>query len=88
MTSQMSPNTAGPFTPQVQQTPASANGNYAGFGGYNMLGMGLPAMGVLNGFPYNAAQLGNFNQVRTASFDVDFQYHSQQHVFFFATCSV
>lgn len=61
MPSQMSPNTAGPFTPQLQQTPASANGNYANFGGYNMLGMGLPAMGVLNGFPYSA-QLGNFNQ--------------------------
>ena len=63
MPSQMSPNTAGPFTPQSQQS-ASANGNgYSNFGGYNMLGMGLPAMGMLNGFPYGG-QMGNFNQVR------------------------
>ncbi|CAL1711477.1 unnamed protein product [Somion occarium] len=62
MQSQMSPNTGGPFTPQNQQTPASANGNaYGGFGGYNMLGMGIPGMGVLNGFPYNG-QMGNFGQ--------------------------
>ncbi|KAI0090552.1 hypothetical protein BDY19DRAFT_717398 [Irpex rosettiformis] len=55
---QMSPNTAGPFTPQTQQTPASANGNgYGGFSGYNML-MGMP--GMLNGF-YNS-QMGNFTQ--------------------------
>ena len=62
--SQMSPNTAGPFTPQTQQTPASANGNasYAGFGGYNMLAMSMPGMGVLNGFPYNN-QMGSFSQV-------------------------
>ncbi|KAL4249239.1 RRM domain-containing protein [Abortiporus biennis] len=62
MPSQMSPNTAGPFTPQTQQTPASANGNgYGGFGAYNMLGMGLPGMSVLNGFAY-ANQMGNFGQ--------------------------
>ena len=63
MPSQMSPNTAGPFTPQTQQTPASANGgaSYGGFGGYNML-MGMPGMGVLNGFPYSS-QMGNFSQV-------------------------
>ena len=62
--SQMSPNTAGPYTPQSTQPPASANGNvgYGGFGGYNMLGMGIPGMNVLNGFPYNG-QVGNFNQV-------------------------
>ncbi|CCM03933.1 uncharacterized protein FIBRA_06085 [Fibroporia radiculosa] len=68
--SQMSPNTAGPFTPQQQQPPQSANGNnlnangaYGGFNGYNMLGMGLPAMGMgmLGGFPYNA-QMANFAQ--------------------------
>ena len=59
---QMSPNTAGPFTPQTQQTPASANGNgYGGFGGYNML-MGMP--GMLSGFYNN--QMGNFNQVSTS----------------------
>ncbi|KIP04984.1 hypothetical protein PHLGIDRAFT_74996 [Phlebiopsis gigantea 11061_1 CR5-6] len=62
MSSQMSPNTAGPFSAQLQQTPASANGgaSYGGFGGYNML-MGMPGMGVLNGFPYNN-QMGNFSQ--------------------------
>lgn len=66
MSSQMSPNTAGPFSAQLQQTPASANGGaaYAGFGGYNML-MGMPGMGVLNGFPYNN-QMGNFSQVSTS----------------------
>jgi hypothetical protein len=65
MSSQMSPNTAGPFTPQTQQAPASANGGaaYGGFGGYNMLAMAMPGMGVLNGFPYNN-QMGNFSQVR------------------------
>ncbi|KAI0820968.1 hypothetical protein BC629DRAFT_1278163 [Irpex lacteus] len=55
---QMSPNTQGPFTPQTQQTPISANGNsYGGFGGYNML-MGMP--GMLSGFYNN--QMSNFNQ--------------------------
>ena len=69
MSSQMSPNTAGPYTPQSTQPPASANGavGYAGFGGYNMLGMGIPGMNVLNGFPYNG-QVGNFNQVRLQSY--------------------
>ena len=63
MSSQMSPNTAGPFTPQTAQTPASANGAYTGFGGYNMLSMGIPGMSVLNGFPY-ASQMNAFAQVR------------------------
>ena len=59
--SQLSPNTAGPFTPQTQQTPASANGTaYNGFNGYNMLSMGIP--GMLNGFPYTN-QMGSFAQV-------------------------
>jgi len=62
--SQMSPNTAGPFTPQQQQPPsangANGNGPYGGFNGYNML-MGLPAMGMLGGFPYNT-QMMNFAQ--------------------------
>lgn len=63
MQSQMSPNTAGPFTPQPQQTPAGANGgSYGGFGGYNMLAMGMSPMGILNGFPYSS-QMGNFSQV-------------------------
>ncbi|KAI0645141.1 hypothetical protein C8Q79DRAFT_927385 [Trametes meyenii] len=64
MPSQMSPNTAGPYTPQQQQPP-SANPNsanpYNPFGGYNMLGMGLPQMGVLGGFAYNG-QMANFAQ--------------------------
>ncbi|PCH36596.1 hypothetical protein WOLCODRAFT_28674 [Wolfiporia cocos MD-104 SS10] len=63
--SQMSPNTAGPYTPQQQQPPSAngANGNspYGGFGGYNMLSMGIPNMGMLGGFPYNA-QMANFAQ--------------------------
>ncbi|KAI0359526.1 hypothetical protein OH77DRAFT_1434665 [Trametes cingulata] len=75
MPGQMSPNTAGPYTPQQTQpgqqqgqqgqpqsavTPNSAN-PYGGFGGYNMLGMGLPQMGVLGGFAYNG-QMANFAQ--------------------------
>ncbi|KAF9812588.1 hypothetical protein IEO21_06110 [Rhodonia placenta] len=61
--SQMSPNTAGPFTPSQQQPSANGNGNghYNAFNGYNMLGMGLPNMGILGGFPYNA-HMANFAQ--------------------------
>lgn len=66
MSQQMSPNTAGPYTPQSQQPP-SANPNsanpYNGFNGYNMLGMGLPTMGVLGGFAYNGQMAANFAQV-------------------------
>ncbi|OCH83927.1 hypothetical protein OBBRIDRAFT_840095 [Obba rivulosa] len=73
MPSQMSPNTAGPFTPQQQQ-PSPANGTSPyGFGGYNMLGMGLPGMGILGGFPYNAhmASLAqNFGQQRLPSLTI------------------
>ncbi|KAI0079843.1 hypothetical protein K474DRAFT_476783 [Panus rudis PR-1116 ss-1] len=71
MPSQMSPNTAGPFSAQAQQTPASANGNaaYNGFNGYNMLGMGIPGMNVLNGFAYNN-QMGNFGQQRLPSLTI------------------
>ncbi|CDO74699.1 hypothetical protein BN946_scf184847.g7 [Trametes cinnabarina] len=64
MPSQMSPNTAGPYTPQQQQppsaTPNSAN-PYNGFNGYNMLGMGLPQMNMLGQFAYNG-QMANFAQ--------------------------
>ncbi|KAH9922587.1 hypothetical protein B0H21DRAFT_701439 [Amylocystis lapponica] len=63
MPAQMSPNTAGPYTPSQHQPP-SANGNNGnspyGFNGYNMLGMGLP-MNMLGGFPYNA-HMANFAQ--------------------------
>ncbi|KAK7691833.1 hypothetical protein QCA50_005237 [Cerrena zonata] len=69
MPSQLSPNTAGPFTPQTQQTPASANNGYNGFNGYSMLGMGIPGMNVLNGFPYNA-QIANFGQQRLPSLSI------------------
>lgn len=63
MQSQMSPNTAGPFTPQTHQSPAGINGgSYGGFGGYNMLAMGMSPMSILNGFPYGN-QMGNFSQV-------------------------
>ena len=66
MGQQLSPNTAGPYTPQNQQppsaTPNSAN-PYNGFNGYNMLGMGLPTMGVLGGFPYGGQMAASFAQV-------------------------
>ncbi|KAA1477515.1 hypothetical protein DENSPDRAFT_588903 [Dentipellis sp. KUC8613] len=66
---QMSPNTATAFAQQQQQQQQlGQNGNYGFGGGYNMLGMGLPGMGVLGvgGFPYNN-QLGNFSQQRVPS---------------------
>ncbi|EMD32952.1 hypothetical protein CERSUDRAFT_87652 [Gelatoporia subvermispora B] len=77
MAPQMSPNTAGPFTPQQQQ-PSPANGTSPyGFGGYNMLGMGLPGMGMgmgmLGGFPYNAHMVNlaqNFGQQRLPSLTI------------------
>ncbi|KAM5537987.1 hypothetical protein V8D89_008463 [Ganoderma adspersum] len=78
MGQQMSPNTQGPYTPQNQQPP-SANPNsanpYAGFGGYNVLGMGLPAMGVLGGFPYGGQMAATFatqtlNQQRLPSLTI------------------
>lgn len=48
---------------QSNQQQGSPNGNgYAGFGGYNMLGMGLPGMNMLGNFPYNG-QMANFAQV-------------------------
>lgn len=70
MGAQLSPNTAAAFAvqqqqQQTQQPSPNANG-YAGFGGYNMLGMGLPAMNMLGSFPYNA-QMANFNQVSPGS---------------------
>lgn len=46
---------------QAQAQQQSQNG-YAGFGGYNMLGMGMPGMNMLGGFPYNN-QMANFAQV-------------------------
>jgi len=64
MPSQMSPNTAGPFTPSQQQPSANGqNSPYPGFGGYNMLGMGLPAMNMLNGFQYGNP-MANFAQLQ------------------------
>jgi len=66
MSSQMSPNTAAAFAQQQQQQQqqqASPNGSaYGGFGAYNMLGMGIPGMNMLGGFPYNG-QMPNFSQV-------------------------
>ncbi|THH23055.1 hypothetical protein EUX98_g8122 [Antrodiella citrinella] len=71
MQSQMSPNTAGPYTPQSQQASANAAAaaGYGNFAGYSMLGMGIPAMNVLSGFPYNA-QMGNFNQQRLPTLQI------------------
>jgi hypothetical protein len=65
----LSPNTAAAFAQQQQQqqqqqqNQVSVNGGaYGGFGAYNMLGMGIPAMNMLGGFPYNG-QMANFSQV-------------------------
>ena len=72
MSSQLSPNAAAAFAVQQQQQQqqqqahgqqGSPNGNgYGGFNSYNMLGMGIPGMNMLNAFPYNA-QMANFAQV-------------------------
>ncbi len=47
---------------QQQQVQGSPNGNYSPFNAYNMLGMGMPSMGMLSPFTYNN-QMGNFAQV-------------------------
>jgi hypothetical protein len=67
MNSQLSPNTAAAAfavqqQQQQQQQQGTANGNYNAFNAYNMLGMGMPNMGMLGGFPYTG-QMGNFGQV-------------------------
>ena len=59
MASQMSPNTAS--FPQQQQPSPNGNTPY-GFGSYNMVGMGMPGMNMMGGFPYNG-QMGGFPQV-------------------------
>lgn len=73
MGSQLSPNTAAAFNlqqqqmaqqqAQIQHGQGSPNGAYNPFNAYSMLGMGMPAMGMLGAFPYNG-QMGNFGQVR------------------------
>ncbi|KAF7971536.1 hypothetical protein HWV62_20844 [Athelia sp. TMB] len=78
---QLSPNTANAFQQQQQQQQqVNGNGNgYGAFAGYNMLGMGLPAMNMLGAFPYNGqmANFGqyavpqNFNQQRLPSLNVN-----------------
>ncbi|KAG2135599.1 hypothetical protein BD769DRAFT_1627056 [Suillus cothurnatus] len=62
MNPQMSPAHQNAFAQQQQQHTPQPNGvgPYGGFG-YNMLGMGLPGMNMLGGFPYGA-QAGNYGQ--------------------------
>ncbi|KAH0588544.1 hypothetical protein H2248_004374 [Termitomyces sp. 'cryptogamus'] len=78
---QLSPNTAAAafaaqqqnLQQQQQQQPqqASTNGaSYGQFPGYNMLGMGMPGMNMLNGFPYTA-QMGQFGQQRLPSLNLN-----------------
>ncbi|KAF8161389.1 hypothetical protein B0H34DRAFT_652437 [Crassisporium funariophilum] len=76
MNAQMSPNTAAAAfavqqqQQQQQQQQGSPNGNYNAFNhAYNMLGMGMPGMGMLAGFPYNG-QMGNFGQQRLPSLNL------------------
>jgi RNA recognition motif-containing protein len=85
MAGQLSPNTANAFAQQqaqqqqqqqqqvqqqqqAQQQQLNGNAGY-GFGGYSMLGMGLPSVGMLGGFPYGnqVASFGGFNAPRTPS---------------------
>ncbi|KIL60117.1 hypothetical protein M378DRAFT_84225 [Amanita muscaria Koide BX008] len=83
MSAQLSPNTAAAVFQQQQQQQqhqqqqqsqvqqGSPNGNgYGGFGSYNMLGMGIPGMGMMNAFPYNA-QMANFTQQRFPSLNLN-----------------
>ena len=88
MNSQLSPNNAAAAfavqqqqqaQQQQQQPQGSPNGNYNAFNAYNMLGMGMPGMGMLGGFPYGG-QMGNFGQ---ASPQIQFSgsdpYHHMQN---------
>lgn len=67
MGAQMSPHTGVGFAQQQQagqQGQVNGASPYsAGAFGYGMLGMGLPSVGMLGGFPYSS-QSGNFGQVR------------------------
>lgn len=60
MNPQMSPNTAN--FPQQQQPSPNGSTPY-GFGSYNMLGMGMPGMNMMGGFPGYNGQMGGFAQV-------------------------
>lgn len=66
MGAQMSPHMGAGFTQQqqqIQQGQANGGSPYsAGAFGYGMLGMGLPSVGMLGGFPYSS-QSGNYGQV-------------------------
>ncbi|KAJ3983818.1 hypothetical protein F5890DRAFT_1597026 [Lentinula detonsa] len=66
MNPQMSPNTAN--FPQQQQPSPNGSSPY-GFGSYNMLGMGMPGMNMMAGFPYNG-QMGGFPQQRLPSLTI------------------
>lgn len=71
MSGQMSPHTGAGFGQQQQQPGqhGQANGGSpysAGAFGYGMLGMGLPSVGMMGGFPYSS-QSGNYGQVCIAS---------------------
>ncbi|KAF8435168.1 hypothetical protein L210DRAFT_3552066 [Boletus edulis BED1] len=63
MGAQMSPHTGAAFAQQQQHAGQANGGNpySAGAFGYGMLGMGLPSVGMLGGFPYSG-QSGNFGQ--------------------------
>jgi hypothetical protein len=70
LASQLSPSAAAAAFAQQQQqqqqqaqAQANANGNaYGAFGAYSMLGMGIPGMNMLGGFPYGN-QMANFAHV-------------------------
>lgn len=66
MSAQMSPHAGGGFTQQQQaghQGHVNGGSPYSASGfGYGMLGMGLPSVGMLGGFPYSSHS-GNFGQV-------------------------
>ncbi|KAF5354409.1 hypothetical protein D9758_010789 [Tetrapyrgos nigripes] len=68
---QMSPNTASASFQQQQGQPApspSGTPAYGGFGSYNMMGMGIPGMNMVGGFPYSGQM--NFTQQRLPSLQI------------------
>ncbi len=64
---------------QAQQQQQQLNGSAGyGFGGYGMLGMGLPSVGMLGGFPYGN-QVASFAGVRPYCFPNSFE-HAHNYI--------
>ena len=62
MSGQISPSSVNAFTQQQQQQQQLNGSAGYGFGGYGVLGMGLPSVRMLGGFPYGN-QVASFGGV-------------------------